>query len=43
MKEFSLKDKVVLITGSEGQLGMSFVHFLLKSGAKVIGLASVDV
>jgi len=38
MKEFSLKDKVVLITGSEGQLGMSFVHFLLKSGAKVIGL-----
>ena len=38
MKKFQIKNKVILITGSEGQLGNAFTNFLLGCGAKVIGI-----
>ena len=34
-KLFSVKDKVAVITGGMGQLGMCYVHALVKGGAKV--------
>ncbi len=34
-KLFSVKDKVAVITGGMGQLGMSYVHALVEEGAKV--------
>tara|TARA_B100000925_G_C21949203_1_gene448143 strand:- start:149 stop:937 length:789 start_codon:yes stop_codon:yes gene_type:complete len=38
MKKFQIKDKIILITGVEGQLGNAFTNFLLSCGAKVIGI-----
>ena len=36
-KLFNFKDKVILITGSNGQLGSSFSKLFLAQGARVIG------
>ena len=38
MKKFQIKNKIILITGAEGQLGNAFTSFLLSCGAKVIGI-----
>ena len=35
LDKFSLKDKVIVITGGTGILGKSFVHALAEAGAKV--------
>ena len=34
-KRFSLKDKVIVVTGATGVLGHSFINALAEEGAKV--------
>jgi 3-oxoacyl-[acyl-carrier protein] reductase len=38
---FNFKNKIIFITGSSGQLGLSFVKLFLSQGAKVIGVDNV--
>jgi NAD(P)-dependent dehydrogenase (short-subunit alcohol dehydrogenase family) len=38
----NLENKIILITGVEGQLGKSFAEYLIKCNAKVIGLDLKD-
>ena len=39
---FNFKNKIILITGSSGQLGLSFVKLFLSLGSKVIGIDSTN-
>tara|TARA_B100000780_G_scaffold229515_1_gene169130 strand:- start:1098 stop:1859 length:762 start_codon:yes stop_codon:yes gene_type:complete len=39
---FNFKNKIILITGSSGQLGLSFVKLFLSLGSKVVGIDSAN-